>query len=101
MLTLPSSAEPIFMSLSGAFSDPTFRHVVILTIGAILTRGPHTMTAILRTVQSLAPGHFSTYHRVLSRAVWSPWTLQCAVARVSKCSRSRKIPHCIVLKERE
>jgi len=82
MLTLPSSAEPIFMSLSGAFSDPTFRHVVILTIGAILTRGPHTMTAILRTVQSLAPGHFSTYHRVLSRAVWSPWTLQCAVARL-------------------
>lgn len=82
MLTLPSSAEPVFMSFSVAFSDPTFQHVLVLMIGAILTRGPHTITAILRTVQPLARSHFSTYHRVLSRAAWSPWILQHAMARL-------------------
>lgn len=70
------------MSLSVAFSDTTFRHVLVLMIGAILTRGPHTITGILRTIQPLARSHFSTYHRVLSRAAWSSWVLQFALARL-------------------
>jgi hypothetical protein len=75
MLTLPSAAEPLIVSLSVAFTDPTFKRIVPLIIGAILTTGRHTVTALLRTVRSLATGHWSDYHRVFSRAVWSPWGL--------------------------
>lgn len=82
MLTLPSSAEPIFMSLSVAFSDPVFRHVLVLMVGAILARGRHTVTAILRVMRPLATAHFSTYHRVLSRAAWSTWLLQRTLTRL-------------------
>ena len=75
MLTLPSAAEPLFMSLSVAFTQPTFRRIVPLAVGAILTMGRRTITAVLRTLGGLAPGHSSTYHRVFSRAAWSLWPL--------------------------
>ena len=74
MLSLPSSAEPILTSLSAAFTDPTARHVLVLMVGAILARGRRTITAVLRAAGGLADAHFSTYHRVFSRASWSPWT---------------------------
>jgi hypothetical protein len=82
MLTLPSSAEPVFMSLSVAFSDPVFQHVLVLMVGAILARGRHTVTAILQIMGPLATAHFSTYHRTLSRAVWSSQLLQRTLARL-------------------
>ena len=75
MLTLPSAAEPLIVSLSVAFTDPTFKRIVPLIVGAILTTGRHTVAAVLRTMRALASGHCSDYHRVFSRAVWSPWWL--------------------------
>lgn len=80
MPPLPSSAEPILVALLTAFSDRTAHHVLVLIIGAILTRGRHTVTGILRTVRPLAKAHFSTYHRVLSRAAWPSWALPLALA---------------------
>lgn len=81
MLPLPSAAEPLFLNLSVAFTDPTFRRFLVLVIGAILTRGSRTIANILRTLHGLAPGHFSDYHRVFSRAPWSLWLLGLALAR--------------------
>lgn len=75
MLSLPSAAEPLLLKFSVAFTRPTFQRVLPLCIGAILTMGRRTVTAVLRTMQGLVPGHPSTYHRVFSRAVWSPWPL--------------------------
>jgi len=75
MLSIPSAAESIFMSLSVAFTNPTFQRIVPLGIGAILTVGQRTVTALLWTMRGLIPGHPSTYHRVFSRAVWSLWPL--------------------------
>ena len=75
MLSLPSAAEPLIVSLSVAFTEPTFNRIVPLVVGAILTPGRHTVTALLRTMRGLATGHWSDYHRVFSRAVWSPWAL--------------------------
>src|SRR3972149_3955930 len=46
-----------------------------LLIGAILTMGRRTVTGVLWTARSIAPGHFSSYHRVFSRASWSLWPL--------------------------
>jgi hypothetical protein len=75
MLALPSAAEPLFMSLSVAFTQPTFQRVIPLAVGAILTMGRRTVTSVLRTVGHLARGHSSSYHRVFSRAAWSLWPL--------------------------
>lgn len=75
MLTLPSAAEPLFMNLSVAFTQPTFQRIVPLCVGAILAMGRRTVTAILWTMRGVIRGHPSTYHRVFSRAVWSLWPL--------------------------
>jgi hypothetical protein len=75
MLSLPSAAEPILMSLSVAFTRPTFQRIVPLLVGAILTLGRRTVTRVLWTMRGIIPGHYSTYHRVFSRAAWSPWPL--------------------------
>lgn len=75
MLPLPLAAEPLLMSFGIAFSEPIFQRAVTLMIGAILTMGRRTVTNMLWTVRSIAPGHFSSYHRVFSRASWSLWPL--------------------------
>jgi hypothetical protein len=75
MLCLPSAAEPLFMSLSIAYTRPTFQRIIPLIVGAILTLGRRTVTAVLRTLGGLALADPSTYHRVFSRAVWSLWPL--------------------------
>jgi len=69
MLSIPSAAEPILMSLSIAFTQPTFQRILPLTVGR------RTITAVLWTMRGLLSGHPSTYHRVFSRAVWSLWPL--------------------------
>ena len=81
MLTIPSAARSLFMSFSVGFTRPTFERVVPLAIGAILAMGRRTVTAILWTMRDLVTGHPSTYHRVLSRAVWSLWPIGKVVAR--------------------
>lgn len=75
MLTVPSAAEPLLMSLSIAFTNPTFQRILPLSIGAILTTGRRTVTGVLWTMRGLVAGHPSSYHRVFSRAVWSLWPL--------------------------
>ena len=81
MLTLPSAAEPLVMSLSVAFTQPTFQRILPLVVGAILARGRHTVTAMLRAAGRLAPGHWSDYHRLFSRAAWSLWLPGMILAR--------------------
>jgi hypothetical protein len=48
---------------------------MMMLIGAILTMGRRTVTGVLWTGRSIASGHFSSYHRVFSRASWSLWPL--------------------------
>ncbi|MEK7751405.1 MAG: transposase [Acidobacteriota bacterium] len=72
-MCLPSSVEPTLLKLSRAFRPETAARVTVLIVGLILCRGRHTVTAALRSVGALASGHFSTYHRVFSRASWSTW----------------------------
>jgi len=80
MCTIPRAAEPLLQEFAGAFTRPTFPRFVILLLGAILTTGRRTINNLLRTVQVLAPGHPSSYHRVLSRRRWSSWRLARALA---------------------
>jgi hypothetical protein len=75
MFTIPQAAEPLLSSFSCAFTRPSFQRAMVLLIGAILTLGRRTVTGVLWTVRSIAPGHFSSYHRLFSRARWSLWPL--------------------------
>ena len=75
MLSLPSAARSLLMSFSVAFTQPTFRRVVFLAVGAILTMRSRTVAGVLWTLRGVVPGHPSTYHRIFSRASWSLWPL--------------------------
>jgi len=81
MLAFPRAAEPLLMSFSVAFTQPTFQRILPLIVGAIVTTGRRTITHILWTVRSIVPGHYSDYHRVFSRAPWSLWVLGKVLAK--------------------
>ena len=62
-----------------AFTAPTFAHALTLAYGAILAPGRRTVAAALRAVGRNDERHFTTYHRVLNRAAWSPLALSKAL----------------------
>jgi hypothetical protein len=80
MFSLPRAAEPLIASFSVAFSRPSFQRARVLLVGAILATGRRTVTNVLWTARSIADGHFSSYHRLFSRASWSLWPLGKALA---------------------
>jgi hypothetical protein len=53
------------------FTRPTWRRVPLLVAGAILAPGRRMVSSILRVTGHGDDAAFSTYHRVLNRAVWS------------------------------
>jgi hypothetical protein len=72
---VPACAMPVLTMFRPAFSAPTYRRFLVLTLAAVLTTGRRTITNLLRTVRSQAPGHMSAYHRVFSQRRWSAWAL--------------------------
>ncbi len=71
------SAEIIHLlqTFAPAFTAPTFAHACVLLSGTLLAVGPRTVTAALRALGLAHDPHFTTYHRVLNRARWSPLRL--------------------------
>jgi DDE superfamily endonuclease len=72
------SSDPLVMLLqakASVFTRPTFSHVLLLVCGTLLASGRRTITAALRAVGQGKERHFTSYHRVLNRAVWSPLSL--------------------------
>jgi len=80
MVSIPKAGRPVLEPLTVGFSSRVFSRVVMLAFAAILTTGRRTIANVLRTVQSLAPGSASTYHRILSRRRWAQWQLARALA---------------------
>jgi DDE superfamily endonuclease len=74
-MNVPTCAMPILSMFRPAFSTPTYHRFLILALAAVLTTGRRTVTNLLRTVRSQAPGHVSSYHRVFSQRRWSAWAL--------------------------
>src|SRR5262249_18483574 len=75
MLSLPPAAEPLAQLFRSAFTRPSFERFVLLCVGLIVTYGRRTVSRILWTIRSLMHGHYSSYHRLFSRARWSLWPL--------------------------
>src|SRR3954466_2491215 len=80
-MILPPEAHPLTQSLVFTFTSPTYQRLSTLLVGALLTTGRRTVANLLRTLRHLAPGHRTTYQRVLSRAPWSGLALGCALVR--------------------
>lgn len=71
MPPLPESIITVLGAFVPLFSRPVWCHAQMLLVGAILCRGPHTVTAVLRVMGLGGERRFEKYHRVLSRACWS------------------------------
>ena len=75
MPTLPAEYLSILVIFAPLFSKCLWAQVQVLVVGAILTPGQRTVTAVLRLMGLGHEPHFQTYHRVLNRAVWSSWEI--------------------------
>src|SRR4051794_28964613 len=67
---LPAPVHAVFDPLAPALTRPTDRRFVLLALAAILTVGGRTIANLLRYLGALAPGHPSSYHRLLSHRRW-------------------------------
>jgi hypothetical protein len=74
-MNVPACAMPVLSMFRPAFSTPTYHRMLVLALAAILTTGRRTVTNLIRTARSQAPGHVSSYHRVFSQRRWSTWAL--------------------------
>jgi len=72
--------DALLQTFAAAFTRPTYERFVVLLLAAILTTGCRTILNLLRTLDTLAPGHASSYHRVFSRRRCSLWRLGHALA---------------------
>ena len=72
MATLPPRFVPVIVPFAGLFRQRTWRHARALLLGAILAPGVRTVASVLRVLGLARERRWVNYHRVLSRAVWSP-----------------------------
>jgi len=78
MITLPVEIMTRLRPFAPLFSARVWQHAQLLTVGAILAPGQRMVSMVLRVLGLSQRATFSTYHRVLNRAVWS----SLAVSRV-------------------
>ena len=82
---MPTPSPAVIQLLSEfaiAFTVPTFANALVLLYGTILSPGRRTVTAALRAMGLADDRHFTSYHRVLNRARWSPWVLSKILLRL-------------------
>src|ERR671935_1886904 len=68
---LPAAIILVLAPFAPLFSDRVWGHAQVLLLGAILTPGARTVTAVLRAMGVAMECRFTNYHRVLNRATWS------------------------------
>lgn len=66
---------PILAQFRPLFTAPTWKKMMTLLTGTILTRGRRTVTAALWQTGHHLDSDFSRFHQVLNRARWSPLEL--------------------------
>ncbi len=81
-MILPTPLADVLLPLAPAFTAPTFDRFALLALAALLTTGRRTVANLLRTLRGLAPGHRTSYQRVLSSARWSGLALACHLCRL-------------------
>lgn len=54
------------------FTAPSWQHLLVLVMDAILSSGKRTVTACLRITGRAEVTNFAAYHQFLNRARWNP-----------------------------
>ena len=72
---VPNSLVSFLQPFRDAFTAPTWEHVLVLVMGAILVPGRRTVASALRVMGLGQARHFTNYHRVLNRNAWSAHAL--------------------------
>src|ERR671918_99005 len=70
MITVPSDFPPIILAFQPLMLNRTWRHALVLLVGAILGPGKRTVSSVLRIMNRQQEANFQNYHRVLNRAAW-------------------------------
>jgi hypothetical protein len=71
MLVVPKEFVNLMTTFAPLFTKRVWHHVQVLLVGAILSPGKRTITAVLRGMGLAHAKSFQPYHRVLNRDVWS------------------------------
>lgn len=71
MHLLPKEFVPLIVTFASLFSKRVWESALVLLVGAILTPGKRTVSAILRVIERQQEPNFGKYHRVLNRAALS------------------------------
>lgn len=58
--------------LRTCFTAPSWEHVLVLVMGALLAPGKRTVSSCLRMTGRAEAANFASYHQILNRACWSP-----------------------------
>ena len=78
---LPARFAGVILAFGPLFVQRSWRPAQTLLIGAILGPGRRTVASILRIMGCSGERHFVNFHRVLSRAAWSPRRGACVLLR--------------------
>ena len=71
-MPLPDPIIEVLAVFRPLFTAPTWRKLMTLVTGTLLTRGRRTVAAALRASGNSMAGNWSLFHQVLNRARWSP-----------------------------
>jgi hypothetical protein len=71
MPSLPRGTAAVLAPFSHLFTLPTWVHIQVLLMGAILCQGTRRVSTILRVMGLSHEKRFEKYHRVLNRAKWN------------------------------
>ena len=82
MLNLPAEMMALLTPFAPLFTPSVWYHAQVLVIGALLTPGKRTVTAVLSVMGLRQSRHFQNYHRVLNRARWSSRAISQQLLRV-------------------
>jgi hypothetical protein len=72
---LPAPIIAVLSAFQPAFTQPTYRKMVVLVVGTLLARGRRTVASALRQMGLHASPSWAKYHHVLNRSAWSALTV--------------------------
>jgi hypothetical protein len=68
---VPQILRRWLQTLRPCFTAPSWEHVLVLVMGALLAPGKRTVTSCLRMTGRAGAANFATFHQILNRARWS------------------------------
>jgi len=69
---VPQILHQWLQELRICFTAPSWEHVLVLVMGALLAPGKRTVSSCLRMTGRAEAANFASYHQILNRACWSP-----------------------------